>query len=169
MSLVAQTVKRLSTIWETRVRSLGREDPLEKEMAIHSSSTVWKIPWTEEPGRLQSMGSQRVGHNWATSLHFTLLQWHGIYKKRSLSAFHLSYILTNSIKAHFPVNSVKCHLVNVSLVMYLSLKNKKRMKWFMMKIELYYQPHPVSSLPSQRQAWSNLLGIPSSTDLNFPT
>ena len=62
-SLVAQTVKRLSTMRETRVRSLGREDPLEKEMAIHSSTIAWKIPWTEEPGRLQSMGSQRVGHN----------------------------------------------------------------------------------------------------------
>ena len=66
-SLVAQTVKRLSTMQETRVRSLGWEDPLEKEMAIHSSTIAWKIPWTEEPGRLQSMGSQRVGHNWATS------------------------------------------------------------------------------------------------------
>ena len=49
------------------VWSLGWEDPLEKEMAIHSSTIAWKIPWTEEPGRLQSMGSQRVGHNWATS------------------------------------------------------------------------------------------------------
>ena len=65
---VAQMVKRLSTMWETRVQSLGWEDPLEKEMAIHSSTIAWKIPWTEEPGRLQSMGSQRVGHDWATSL-----------------------------------------------------------------------------------------------------
>ena len=55
---------------ETRVRSLGWEDPLEKEMAIHSRTIAWKIPWTEEPGRLQSMGLQRVGHDWATSLHF---------------------------------------------------------------------------------------------------
>ena len=62
-SLVAQTVKRLSTRREPRVRSLGLEDPLEKEMAIHSSTTAWKIPWAEEPGRLQSMGSQRVGHD----------------------------------------------------------------------------------------------------------
>jgi len=61
-------VKCLSTMWETWVRSLGWEDPLEKEMAIHSSTIAWKIPWTEEPGRLQSMGSQRVGHDWATSL-----------------------------------------------------------------------------------------------------
>ena len=62
-SLVAQMVKRLSTMLETRVRSLGQEDPLEKEMAIHSSTIAWKIPWTEELGRLQSMGSQRVGHD----------------------------------------------------------------------------------------------------------
>ena len=62
-SLVAQTVKRLPTMRETRVRSLGREDPLEKAMATHSSTLAWKIPWTEEPGRLQSMGSQRVGHD----------------------------------------------------------------------------------------------------------
>ena len=61
--MVAQTVKYLSTIWETQVQSLGREDPLEKEMAIHSSTIAWKIPWTEEPGRLQSMGSQRVRHD----------------------------------------------------------------------------------------------------------
>ena len=52
-------VKRLSTMRETQVPSLGREDPLKKEMAIHSSTIAWKIPWTEEPGRLQSMGSQR--------------------------------------------------------------------------------------------------------------
>ena len=62
-SLVAQTVKRLSTMQETRVRSLGWEDPLEKEMAIHSRTIAWKIPWTGEPGRLQPMGSQRVGHD----------------------------------------------------------------------------------------------------------
>ena len=62
-SLVAQMVKRLSTMRETQVRALGWEEPLEKEMAIHSSSIAWKIPWTEEPGRLQSMGSQRVRHD----------------------------------------------------------------------------------------------------------
>ena len=60
-------VKHLSTMQETRVQSLDWEDPMEKEMAIHSSTIAWKIPWTEEPGRLQSMGSQRVGHDWATS------------------------------------------------------------------------------------------------------
>ena len=62
-SLVAQTVKRLPAMRETRVRFLGWEDPLEKEMAIHSNTLAWKIPWTEDPDRLQSMGSQRVGHD----------------------------------------------------------------------------------------------------------
>ena len=60
---MAQRVKCLSTMWETRVRSLGWEDSLEKEMAIHSRTIAWKIPRTEEPGKLQSMGSQRVGHD----------------------------------------------------------------------------------------------------------
>ena len=61
--LVAQTVKRQSAMQETRVRSLGWEDPLEKEMAAHSSILAWKIPWIPESGRLPSMGSQRVGHD----------------------------------------------------------------------------------------------------------
>ena len=60
---VAQTVKRLPPMRETRVRFLGQEDPLEKEMATHSSALAWKTPWTEEPDRLQPMGSQRVGHD----------------------------------------------------------------------------------------------------------
>ena len=62
-SLVAQTVKRLPAMQETQVQSLGWEDPLEKAMAPHSSTLAWKIPWTEEPGRLRSMGLQRVGHD----------------------------------------------------------------------------------------------------------
>ena len=60
---MAQTVKRLPTMQETHVRSLGREDPLEKEMATHSSILAWRNPWMEEPGGLQSMGPQRVGHD----------------------------------------------------------------------------------------------------------
>ena len=60
---MAQTVKRLSTMQETWVQSLGQEDLLEKEIVTHSSILAWKIPWMEEPGRLQSMGSQRVGHD----------------------------------------------------------------------------------------------------------
>ena len=70
-SLVSQMVKNLPAMQETWVCSLGQEDPLEKGMATHSSVLTWKIPWAEEPGGLQSMGSQGVGHNCATNT-FTL-------------------------------------------------------------------------------------------------
>ena len=67
-SPAAQRLKCLPGMQETRVQSLSWEDPLEKEMATHSSTLAWRIPWSEEPGRLQSMGLQRVGHDWVTSL-----------------------------------------------------------------------------------------------------
>ena len=66
-SLVAQMAKNLPTVWETWVQFLGREDPLEKRMATHSSILARKMSWIEEPGRLQSMGSQRIGHDWVTN------------------------------------------------------------------------------------------------------
>ena len=72
-SLVAQTVKHLPAMQETWVPSLGQEDPLEKEMATQSSTLAWKIPWTEKPGGLQSMGLQRIRHNRVTS--FLLLEY----------------------------------------------------------------------------------------------
>ena len=67
-SLVAQMIKCLPAMRKTQVWSLGQEHPLEKEMATHSSTLAWKIPWMEVPGGLQSMGSQRVGHDWTSSL-----------------------------------------------------------------------------------------------------
>ena len=73
VSLVAQMVKSLPAVWETQVQSLGWEDPLEKEMATHSSILAWKIAWMEESGRLQSIRLQRVSHNRATSL--SLFSW----------------------------------------------------------------------------------------------
>ena len=72
ISLVPQMVKNLPAVWETQVWSLSWEESLEKEMATHSSILAWRIPWTEEPGGLQSVGSQKVGHNWATNT-FTFL------------------------------------------------------------------------------------------------
>ena len=127
---------------DTRVRSLGWEDPLEKEMATHSSTVAWRIPWREEPGRLQSMGSQRVRHDWATSLHFTSLQnpqqgswkifpsWHQSIKtgggdsvfnvKKTMHDFkkHENSREHDTLKVHinFPVTDLKemeiCHLSN---------------------------------------------------------
>ena len=61
--LVAQTIKNLPAMWETQVQSLGLDDPLEKEMTTHSGVLAWRVTWTEEPGGLQSMGSQRVRHD----------------------------------------------------------------------------------------------------------
>ena len=68
-SLVAQTVKSLAIEWETQVPTLGQEDPLEKEMATHSSILAWRIPWIEEPGRLPFIGSQRIGHDRSNLTH----------------------------------------------------------------------------------------------------
>ena len=75
-SLVAQTGKCLPPMWETQVQSLGQEDPLEKGTATHSSIFPWRIPWTEETGRLQSKGSRRVRHNWSD-----LARMHNIDKR----------------------------------------------------------------------------------------
>ena len=69
LNLVAQKVKNLPAMQETWVRSLGQEDPLEKGMATHSSILAWRIPWTEETGRLQSIVLQRVGYDWVTDTH----------------------------------------------------------------------------------------------------
>ena len=89
--LVAQRLKHLPAMRETQVWSLGWKDPLEKEMATHSSILAWKIPWTEEPGRLQSMGSQRVGHDWATSQFTTLGYFFRWFFRRLPFKFLVSY------------------------------------------------------------------------------
>ena len=85
VSPVAQMVKRLPTMRETGVQSLGQEDLLEKEMATHSSILAWKIPWMEEPDRLQSMGSQRIGHDWATSHRSLIERWNLILNVTQVS------------------------------------------------------------------------------------
>ena len=96
-SLVVQMLKRLPIMRETRVQSLGWEDLLEKEMATHSSILAWKIPWMEEPGRLQSMGLKRVGHDWTTSLYSHLcgqiLAWIWIFSKSYTWKFDCSFVI----------------------------------------------------------------------------
>ena len=89
--LVAQRVKNLPVMQETQVLPQGLEDPLEKGMATHSSILAWRIPWTEKPGGLESMGSQRVGHDWATNIHtclflFTKFKW--IFLTCAILLFH---------------------------------------------------------------------------------
>ena len=82
--LVAQRIKRQPAMRETPVRSLGWEDPVEKEMATHSNILAWRILWTEEPGELQSTGSQRVGHDWATSLSLSFFPTWSLFQSLCL-------------------------------------------------------------------------------------
>ena len=106
-SLVAQTVKRLPAMRETQVRSLGREDPLEKEMAIYSSTLAWKIPWTEEPDRLQSMGLQiyiymlsvyriHIPSVCMCLVHYSVTELCPLFANPWIAACHASLFFTNS-------------------------------------------------------------------------
>ena len=120
-SLVAQMVKHLPTMRETRVQSLGWEDPLEKVMATHSSTLAWKIPWMEEYGRLRSMGSQRVGQDWATShslfwLPFSLRPFLGSFFIKplvwGLSHFSIHFateVIILTVLLFYPHAIISCH------------------------------------------------------------
>ena len=114
---MAETVTRLPTMRETRVRSLGQEDPLEKEMAIHSSTLAWKIPWMEERGRLQSMGRKKSDTTERLLFHFCLLkQWAFNFLKADLqSEIHfitqLCQSLAFSLSNPFPVLPLLCFRV----------------------------------------------------------
>ena len=100
-SLVVQRIKRLPAMRETWVQSLGWEDPLEKDMATHSSILAWRIPWTEEPDGLQSMESQRDGHDWATSHTHGMINIWGITKLFPKVAAQC-HILTSNILHMLP-------------------------------------------------------------------
>ena len=115
---MAQMVKHLPTMRETWVQSLGQEDLLEKEMETHSSILAWKIPWMEEPDRLKSMGSQRVGHDWVTSLHFFTSLWVTVNSRSFLSFFFFFFfsacvklLLFSFRKKHNQSNFIIDHLV----------------------------------------------------------
>ena len=99
--LVAQMAKHLPTMWETCVRSLVQEDPLEKEMATHSSNFAWRIPWTEEQSGLQSVGLHRVGHDSSN------LAWHGNFSFRSSFTF-LCVIQVLAIITLFHLHTLSC-------------------------------------------------------------
>ena len=112
-SLVAQRLKCLPPMRETRVWSLGREDPLEKEMATDSSTLAKKIPWMEEPGGLQSMGSQRVRHNWVTKRKRNGINCPYILKFRSI-LFNFcknEKLKQNAVSTHLMVSRICCCLV----------------------------------------------------------
>ena len=123
-SLAAQRIKHLPAMQETWIWSLGREDPLEKEMATHSSILAWRIPWTEEPGRLQSMGSQRVRYNWATSLSFF---------------FFLSFFLwlSSGQESDLPLHGAGVWSLVRKLRSYILFSKVKKKLWFIRHFQLH--------------------------------
>ena len=125
--MVAQTVKHLPTMRETRVQSLGREDPLEKEMATLSSILAWKIPWTEEPGRLQSMGLQRVGHDKETSLSLSkhILKHTYIQKEKNMLHSLMWFQQANNFTQTFRSQILSFVFQNVSEVLLSSCTKTK--------------------------------------------
>ena len=122
-SLVSQTVKNLPSIQETGIQSLGRDDSLEKEMAIHMSFLAWRIPWTEEPGGLQFTGSQRVGHDWAafTFMIKTL--------KLGMDEMHPSIITAYLTRPQLTYSMVK------NWKLFLKIRNTKRMPMFTISVQ----------------------------------
>ena len=118
--LVAQMIKHLPTMQETCVQSLGQEDLLEKEMAPRSSTLAWRIPWTEEPGGLQSTGSQRVRHDWATSFTYAIMLFRG--EGRGESGFPiLSLFLNWSIVDLVPISAVQQSdsVIHINILFYI--------------------------------------------------
>ena len=108
-SLVVQTVKNPPAMWDTRVRSLGQENPLENKMATHCNILAWRIPWTGKPGGLQSMALQRVGHDWMTCPSLTLCKHHNfLFKLLKFVCFDvLSCESDPKINVFFPCNAMK--------------------------------------------------------------
>ena len=121
-SFVAQSVKNLSAVQETRVQSLGWEDPLEKEIATHSSILVWKISWTEKPGGLQSMGSQRVRHDWATNTY--LLTYTHIHIGLTRKLFRVFHMLQKNPNGLFGQSYYK-YTYHIYFIYYISIYRKK--------------------------------------------
>ena len=113
-SLIAQTVNNLPTMQETWVRSLSLEDSMEKGLAIHSSIPAGRIPWTEEPGRLQSMRLQRVRHDWATNT-FT---FHFKYMRQAKSSSHENHHLGTGIYLHY-------NMTRFSILVYILISHSR--------------------------------------------
>ena len=149
---MAQTVKRLSTMWETQVQSLGQEDPLEKEMATHSSILAWRIPWTEEPDGLQSMGSQRVNYDKVTNT-LTFTQSFSLFLNGSYSMYSCVWLLS------FVLMSVIVIQVSVSVYCVCVLSCLSHIQLFVTPWTVAHQA-PLSMGFSRQEYWSGLPFLP---------
>ena len=155
MSLLFNTLsrfimlKRLPAMWETWVRSLGQEDPLEKEMATHSSIVAWRIPWTEEPGRLQSMGSQRVRHDWVTSPSFFLSRFIIAFLPRNRHLL-ISWLQSPSavILELKKIKSVTVSIVSPSICQEVMGPDAMIFVFWMLSFKLFHSPLSPSSRDS---------------------
>ena len=131
VSLVAKMVKRLPAMQDTQVQSLGWEDPLDKEMATHSSILAWKIPWSEKPDKLQSMGSQRVQHDSQKWLHFCMLF---IYVWMSVITYYGKCQKENMYLLLLYKAYIRASLV-AQIVKYILLLKLKEIYWSMVDLQ----------------------------------
>ena len=163
-SLVAQTVKNLHEMQEIQVWSLGQENPLEEGMATHSSFLAWRIPWTEEPGGLQSMESQRVGHNWETFTHSLSILWNN-YIFSLLILFnepnycsHAQHLQVSTLLDLNPVLLNQLFLIFLSWNQYMSnlCFNCWLFKFYIFTIPLLYNFRFEFMLPLRRIKFSEL-------------
>ena len=121
-------VKRLLTVRETWVQYLGWEDLLEKEMAIHSSILAWKIPWTEKPGRLESMGSHKVGHDWMTSLSLFFFKLNIVYTWVLSEVAQLCLTLCNPMHCSLPASSLH-GILQVRILEWVAISFSRGSSW----------------------------------------
>ena len=139
---MAQTVKRLPTMRETWVRSLGREDALEKEMATHSSVLAWKILWAEEPGWLLSIQSQRVGHKWMTSLSLMILLYTCLHLTKLIYRASFGTSVLNCLSLSLLSNSAEMSVFR-HMLSYFSIKSLQNHTsgYYISTFNFHYYPH----------------------------
>ena len=155
-SLVAQSIKNTPAMRETRVQSLGLEDPLEKEMATHANILAWRILWTGEPGGLQSMGSQRVGHDWVTNTRWLILQWSRFF----FYLFTLSYSVNQHHQGSF-MGTVIARALSLSPVPSYSSILRVKVKW-LSRAWLFATPRTIAHQalhPWDSPFWSPVISL----------
>ena len=141
-SLVAQMVKNPLAMQETWLQSLGQGDPLEKGMETHSSILAWRIPWTKEPGRLQSMGSQRVGHDWATNIttnNYLAKVWGLLFKILKISPLYcfIIYDRWEILKLFIDTNYIEL-ILDIFRRRVVMIQALVHFQLFLSKVEQFY-------------------------------
>ena len=154
-SFIAQLLKNLPAMQETWVQFLGRKDPLKKEMATHSSTLAWKIPWPEEPGRLQFMWSQRVGHNWVTSLSLSQFWISQLSMFGSVASWPTYRFLRRWVRwSGIPISLIIFQFVVIHIAKGFSVVNEAEVDVFLEFSCFFCDPTDVGNLISASSAFS---------------